>query len=128
MVEMQTSGRCGLGLRALLHGRSLGGLRRLLRRLPLLRRLRAELLVEPLDAALGVDQLLPAGEKRMAGGADFKVQLRLGRARLERIAAGAADLDLFVLGVNPFFHDKLLARLRLDPRASIRASPRKVLY
>src|SRR5688572_3204552 len=112
-IESGTGRLCGRGLClcGLLCGRGLGGLRGLLRRLPLLRCLHAELLVEPLDAALGVDQLLPAREERVAGGADFEMQIRLGRARLERVAARTAHLDLFVLGVNPFLHDKLLATL-----------------
>ena len=60
-------------------------------------RLDAEPLREPLDAALGVDQLLTAGEERMAVVADFEVQLRLGRPGLPRRAARAARLDLVVL-------------------------------
>ena len=36
--------------------------------------------VEALDAAGGVDQLLLAGEERMAAGADLDLQLFLGRA------------------------------------------------
>ena len=83
----------GLGLGGLLRGGGLGRLRGLLYGLPLLRRLQAELLVEPLDAALGVEQLLLAGEKRMAGSADLEVQLVLGRARLERVATRATRLD-----------------------------------
>src|SRR5688572_18017011 len=84
----------GLGrLGGLLRSGSLRSLGRLLCGLPLLRRLHAELLVEPFDPALGIDQLLPAREERMAGGTDLKVQLGLGRPRLERVAAGATDLD-----------------------------------
>ena len=85
--------------------RLLLGLRR---RLAALGRLRAEPLGEPLDAAFGVDQLLPAGEERVAVVADFEVQLRLGRPGLPRRAARAARLDLVVLGVNPFLHCRLL--------------------
>src|SRR5262245_64551254 len=40
----------------------------------------------------------------MAGRADFEVQLGFGRLGLERVAARAADLDLLILGVNPFLH------------------------
>ena len=72
------------------------------------RRLRAELLGEPLDAAFGVEQLLLAGEERVAARADFQVQLGLGRPGLPRRAARAARLDVVVLGVNAFLHSELL--------------------
>ena len=77
--------RCGGGLFGLLRLR--GGL-------AALGRLDAEALREPLDAAFRVDQLLPAGEERMAVVADFEVQLRLGRPGLPRRAARAPRLDL----------------------------------
>ena len=89
-------------------GRSPGDLHGLRGGLPLLRGLRAELLVEPLDAAFGVDQLLTSGEERMAVRADFEVELGFRRARLEGVAARAASLDLLVLRVNPFLHCLLL--------------------
>jgi hypothetical protein len=38
--------------------------------------------------------------------ADFQMQLGLGRPRLERVAARAAHVDFFVVGVNPFFHSR----------------------
>ena len=51
---------------------------------------RGELAAEALDAAGGVDQLLLAGEERVAGGADFDDDVALvGGARLEVVAAGA---------------------------------------
>ena len=70
--------------------------------------LRAEALREPLDAALGVDQLLLAREERVAHVADFEVQLRLGGARLEGVAAGAAHFDFLILRMNPRLHGGLL--------------------
>src|SRR5262245_21082659 len=76
--------------------------------LALLGGLRTELLREPLDASLGVDQLLASREKGMAGRADFEVQLGLGRARLERVATRAANLNLLILRVDPFLHCRLL--------------------
>src|SRR6266550_7904672 len=91
----------GLGRRRL-HG--LGGLRR---RLPLSRRLRAEFFREALDAPLGIDQLLAPREERVAGRADFQVQLGLGRAGLERVATGTTGLDLFVFRVDTFLHGDL---------------------
>jgi hypothetical protein len=92
---------------ALFRGRS-GLLCGLLCSLPALRRLGAEPLREPLDPPFGIDQLLAAGEERMAIIADFEVQLRLGRPRLPRRAACAPDFDLVVLRVNPFLHGLLL--------------------
>src|SRR5262245_50310892 len=50
------------------------------------------LLVFPLksfNAAGGIDQFLLSSEERMAFGADFQVDLRFRRARLEGFAAGA---------------------------------------
>src|SRR4051812_20017849 len=58
----------------------------------------AELLAEPLDAAGGVDELLLAGEERVAGRADVDVQFRLGAAGDERVAAGAMNVTGDVLG------------------------------
>src|SRR4029453_17712587 len=89
-------------------GRLLGRLLGSRRGFPALRGLRAEPLGEPLDAAFGIDQFLAAGEERMAVIADFEVQLRLRGPRLPRRAARAPDLDLVVLGVNPFLHGLLL--------------------
>ena len=62
-------------------------------------------LVEAVNTSGGVDELLLAGEERVAGRADFKVQLVLARrARLEGVAAGAGDCDLFVFGMNSLLH------------------------
>ena len=78
------------------HFLRLAGLDRL-RLLPALGGLGAEPLGEPFHAALGVDQLLTAGEERVAVVADFEVQLGLGRPRLPGRPARAARLDLVVL-------------------------------
>src|SRR5712691_1596814 len=50
------------------------------------------LLLEPIDAALGVDQLLLPGEERLAVGADVQVQVASRRAGLPGRPAGAMDL------------------------------------
>ena len=50
--------------------------------------------LEALDAPTGVDQLLASGVEGMAVGADLDVQLLLGRARDELVAAGAAHVGL----------------------------------
>ena len=60
--------------------------------------------LEALDPATGVDQLLLAGVERVALGAELDVQVRLGRAGVELIPAGAVDVGERVLGVNPGFH------------------------
>ena len=62
------------------------------------------LAAEALDAARGVDQLLLAGEKRVAVGADFGVDVAfVGGAGGEVVAAGADDANLVVIGVNFLF-------------------------
>ena len=59
---------------------------------------------EAFDAAGGVDQLLLAGEERVAGSADFDDDVALVRGTgLKGIAAGALDVDGVVLRVNCFF-------------------------
>ena len=70
--------------------------------------LEAEFLVEPIDPAFGVDELLAASEERVARGADFEVEFRFGRTRLECVAARAPDIDLSIIGVDPFLHSQLL--------------------
>src|SRR5215213_9803458 len=77
-------------------------------RLPALHGLRAKFLGEPLDAALGIEELLTAREERVAIRADFQMQLVLGRMRLPGRAARAPRLDLVVLGVNLGLHCRLL--------------------
>jgi hypothetical protein len=69
-----------------------------------------ELAAEALDAAGRVDQLLLAGEERVAGGADFENDVALvRRAGGKVVAARALDLNLVVLRMNSLFrHDKFL--------------------
>src|SRR5579875_494564 len=63
------------------------------------------LLAELVHAPRGVDDLLLAGVERMAVRADLDVQVvAQRRPRLERVAAAADHVDLFVLGVNRRFH------------------------
>jgi hypothetical protein len=65
------------------------------------------LLGEALDAASGVDELLLAGEKWVAVGADFDVQtfaLDCG-AGLEVVATGAVDGNGMIVGMNTGLHD-----------------------
>ena len=65
-------------------------------RLAALGGLRAEPLREPLDSTFGIDQLLPAGEERVAVVADLEVELLLGRAgaaRSRRTRSGRRPRD-----------------------------------
>src|SRR5438552_4268141 len=88
--------RLGLGLARFLF-RCFGLLR-------LLARHRAVFGHELLDAAFCVDELLLAGEERVARRADFDVELFERRARLERVAARADDGGLIPLGMDLLFH------------------------
>src|SRR5579884_18253 len=60
--------------------------------------------LEALDAAAGVDQLLLAGVEGVAGGADLDVDLGLGGASRELVAARAGDVGLDVLGMDFGLH------------------------
>lgn len=62
------------------------------------------------DSAGSVDQLLLAGEKRMAGGADFNVHFLVDRTQLKLISTGADSLYFMVLWMYISFHISLLLR------------------
>ena len=64
----------------------------------------AVLLVELVNTAAGVDQLLLAGVERVALGADFNGDVLTGRAGLDDVAAGAADGGVKILGMYAFLH------------------------
>src|SRR5271170_832596 len=68
-------------------------------------------LLESLDAAGRINQLLLAREEWVALRADFDAdQLALCcRASLKRTAAGAMHRDGVIIGVNSFFHERLLS-------------------
>src|SRR5215212_9005330 len=59
---------------------------------------------EALDAAAGVHELLLARVERVAVRADLDVQLRLRGTRPELVAAGAAHVRRYVLGVDCLLH------------------------
>ena len=59
---------------------------------------------EFLDAPGGVDELLFAGEKRMARGADADFNVPLGRAGVVDSTASAGDVGLEILWMNVRFH------------------------
>ena len=64
----------------------------------------AVLLVELINTAAGVDQLLLAGVEGVALRADLDGDVLLGGAGLDDLAAGAADGRALVIGMDSFFH------------------------
>jgi len=61
--------------------------------------------VESVDAAGRINQLLLAGEERMAGRADFHVQVALfSRSSLKCFAARTGDGHFLISGMNFWFH------------------------
>ncbi len=63
-------------------------------------------LVKAVNASGRIDQFLFAGEKRMALGADFYMQLLAHRRPgLETIAAGTRDCDLVIIRMYLWFHN-----------------------
>ena len=57
-----------------------------------------------LNPACGVDELLFAGEKRMAGGADADFDVPASRAGMVDRAAGADNVRLVIVRMNVRFH------------------------
>src|SRR5271154_65845 len=72
------------------------------------------LLREALDAASRIDQLLLAGEERVAVRADFDAQHVAfdGRARGKSVAAGAVHGYFVIVGMNTGFHGAPVCRVR----------------
>ena len=64
----------------------------------------AVLLVELINTAAGVDQLLLAGVEGVALRADLDGDVLLGGSGLDDLAAGAADGRALVIGMDSFFH------------------------
>jgi hypothetical protein len=60
--------------------------------------------LETLDAARRVNQLLFAGEERVAVRADFHVNVFLRRTSRPRMTAGANDPAFHIFRMNSFFH------------------------
>jgi hypothetical protein len=61
--------------------------------------------LEALNPPTGIYQLLAACVERVALRADLDVELGLRRTRRELVAAGAADMCFYVLGVDSLLHD-----------------------
>ena len=70
----------------------------------MLQLLTAETLVEALNTSAGVNQLLLASVERMALGANFDVDLRLGGTSLDDVAACAGDGAVNVVRMDTLFH------------------------
>src|SRR2546423_3786842 len=79
--------------------------------------------LKALHSAAGIDQLLAARVERVAVGADLDVELGLGRARGELVAACTADVRLDVLGVDTGLHLKTKFR-GARPRRTLLAGGR----
>jgi hypothetical protein len=70
---------------------------------------RAKALLELVDTATRVDNLLGAGVERMTGRAHIKMDvLAQGRLGLEAVATGAGGNNVFVLRMDISFHDDSL--------------------
>ena len=79
--------------------------------------LNAESLVKPINTSTGVNQLLLAGIERVALGADFDLDITLGRAGGKGIATSATDSGLLVLRMDAFSHVVHLFRQLLEKGA-----------
>ena len=66
--------------------------------------LQIESLVETVNTSTGVTQLLLAGIARVALGADFNLDVLLGRTSGKLVATSATDHGLFVSGMDAFLH------------------------
>ena len=64
----------------------------------------AQTLLELVNASACINELLLAGEERMALGADFNLQIALGGARLDFCAASTLDGALFIFGMDLILH------------------------
>jgi len=60
--------------------------------------------LETFNTTGGINELLLAGKKRMAGGAEFQSDIRLGGTGFKLAAAGATDRNGVILGMYSFFH------------------------
>ena len=66
--------------------------------------LTAEALVEALNTSAAVNQLQLTSVERMALGANFDVDLGLGRTSLNDVAASASDSAVNVVRMDTLFH------------------------
>src|SRR3954471_6939815 len=80
--------------------------------------------LEALDAAAGVHELLPARVERVAVRADLDVDLGLGRAGRELVAARAPHVGLDVFGVDSGLHRFTQCSVENAPRTGCRIRAR----
>lgn len=66
--------------------------------------LETETTVEAINTSAGVNQFLLASVERMALGANFNSDFRLGRMSLDHFATSAGDGAFYVIGMNTVFH------------------------
>ena len=66
--------------------------------------LQAELLVEAADTSAGIDHFLLTGVEGVTLGADFHLDVLLGRTSLDHVTAGTGNGSLVVLGMDSFLH------------------------
>ena len=62
-------------------------------------------LLETVYTSTRINQLLAAGVERMALGANFNLDVLLGRTSLNNCTTRASDSSLFVLGMDTFLHE-----------------------
>jgi hypothetical protein len=64
-----------------------------------------EILLEAIDAAFRIDELLTASEKRMTVRANFHADIAfVSRTRTERVGTRTDHVDFLVVGVDACFH------------------------
>ena len=87
-------------------------------------------LVEAVDAACGIDELLLTRIKRMACRTDFYADVLSRRSRFDDVSACASDLCQFVFGMNSFFHNCSFhfARLHGTGLRAERSNKTTILY
>ena len=66
--------------------------------------LETETTVEAINTSAGVNQFLLASVERMALGANFNVDLRLGGMGVDDLAASAGDGAVHIIGMDALFH------------------------
>ena len=64
----------------------------------------AETLLEAVHTSAAVNQLLLAGVEGVTLGADFHLDILLGRTCLNHITAGASNSSLLIIGMDSFLH------------------------
>ena len=63
-----------------------------------------ETLLETVNTSAGINELLLAGEERMALGADFNSDILLSGTGLDHVAAGTGDRGLLIVGMDTLSH------------------------